>query len=52
MGRLHLLFNIGLHRRVKMIKKVVFAREGESASFNYSFLKYKSLTALGSRNLD
>ena len=29
MGRLHLLFNIGLHRRVKILNGVFFALEGE-----------------------
>ena len=52
MGRLNLLFNIGLHRRVKMVTGMVFAREGESAEVYFLFLKYKSLTAFSSRDLD
>ena len=35
-----------------MVNGMVFALEGESAAVYFSFLKYKSLTALSSRNLD
>ena len=52
MGRLQLLFNIGLHRKVKIVNGVVFAPEGESAAIYSSFSKSKPLTTLSSHNLD